>query len=233
MKYLRVSAEVPNTASYDDEGDAARPVQRKLGSIDNLQDSGRRNKIRTFLNPPQSTGNEVIPQARAVKKANRHIPRLARLNHLARFDLNLADIECAPLRRSKVVIRSPTNCSVGTAPALEIRAQSKGSANIYTWTSIREKEVIKAKDLHLEPNVQVERHVAALSRPELIYPDSSILLDLQRSYAACPLQRKLGASDTISKRVTTIRTESRGRRDNMTIRTFTFLEQLRCVNPRI
>jgi hypothetical protein len=40
-------------------------------------------------------------------------------------------------------------------------------------------------------NDQVERRVAALSRPELIYPDSSILPDLERSYAACPLQRKL------------------------------------------
>jgi hypothetical protein len=33
-----------------------------------------------------------------------------------------------------------------------------------------------------------------LSRPELIYPDSSTLLDLERSYAACPLQRKLGVA---------------------------------------
>jgi hypothetical protein len=44
----------------------------------------------------------------------------------------------------------------------------------------------------MTPNVPVERHVAALSRPKLIYLDSSILPDLARSYAACPLQRKLG-----------------------------------------
>ncbi len=46
-------------------------------------------------------------------------------------------------------------------------------------------------DAHLPANVQVERHVAALPQPELIYLDSSTLPDLQRSYAACPLQRKL------------------------------------------
>ena len=40
-------------------------------------------------------------------------------------------------------------------------------------------------------NVEVERRVAALSRPKPIYPASSTLADLERSYAACPLQRKL------------------------------------------
>jgi len=49
-------------------------------------------------------------------------------------------------------------------------------------------------DAHLPANVRVERHAAALSRPELIYPDSSTLPDLERSYAACPLQRKLDRS---------------------------------------
>ena len=33
--------------------------------------------------------------------------------------------------------------------------------------------------------------MAALSQPELIYSDSSTLPDLERSYATCPLQRKL------------------------------------------
>jgi hypothetical protein len=44
---------------------------------------------------------------------------------------------------------------------------------------------------NIASNGQVERHVAALSRPELIYRDSSILPDLERSCASCPLQRKL------------------------------------------
>jgi hypothetical protein len=42
------------------------------------------------------------------------------------------------------------------------------------------------------PNDKVERHAAALSRPKLLYPKSSIPSDAQRSCAACPLQRKLG-----------------------------------------
>jgi hypothetical protein len=47
----------------------------------------------------------------------------------------------------------------------------------------------------LAPNVLVERGAAALSQSDLIYSYSSILPDLKRSYAACPLQRKLGQLD--------------------------------------
>lgn len=41
-------------------------------------------------------------------------------------------------------------------------------------------------------NAQVERHAAAVFQPELIDPESSIPSHAQRSYAACPLQWKLG-----------------------------------------
>jgi len=51
----------------------------------------------------------------------------------------------------------------------------------------------------MSSNGQVERRAAALSLPELIYPDPSILPDLQRSYVACPLQRKLGVVDRRDK----------------------------------
>ena len=44
------------------------------------------------------------------------------------------------------------------------------------------------------PNVEVERHAAALSQLKLLHPDSSIPSDVQRRYAACPLQRKLGVA---------------------------------------
>jgi hypothetical protein len=43
-------------------------------------------------------------------------------------------------------------------------------------------------------NDKVERHAAVLSQPKLLYPDSSIPSDGQRSHAACPLQSKLGAN---------------------------------------
>jgi hypothetical protein len=42
-----------------------------------------------------------------------------------------------------------------------------------------------------QPNNKVERRAAALSQPESIYANSSSPSDAHRSYAACPLQRKL------------------------------------------
>jgi len=41
-------------------------------------------------------------------------------------------------------------------------------------------------------NVPVERHAAALCQSKLLYLNSSNPSDLERSYVACPLQRKLG-----------------------------------------
>ena len=41
--------------------------------------------------------------------------------------------------------------------------------------------------------VPVERRAAALTGPKLLYPCRSTPSDAQRSYAACPLRRKLGA----------------------------------------
>jgi hypothetical protein len=38
-------------------------------------------------------------------------------------------------------------------------------------------------------NAQVERRAVPLSRPKVIYVDSSTFRDLERSYTACPLQR--------------------------------------------
>ena len=43
----------------------------------------------------------------------------------------------------------------------------------------------------MTPNVKVERRAAALPQSKLLYPQPSIPSDAQRSYAACPLQRKL------------------------------------------
>jgi hypothetical protein len=43
----------------------------------------------------------------------------------------------------------------------------------------------------LPANVKVERRAAALPQSKLLYPQPSIPSDAQRSYAACPLQRKL------------------------------------------
>jgi len=42
-------------------------------------------------------------------------------------------------------------------------------------------------------NVPVERHAAALCQTKRLYRDSSITSDAQRSFVACPLQRKLDA----------------------------------------
>ena len=46
--------------------------------------------------------------------------------------------------------------------------------------------------MRLPSNNQVERRAAALSEPKLLYQNSSTPSDAQRSYPACPLQRKLG-----------------------------------------
>src|SRR4029077_10644754 len=97
-----------------------------------------------------SAGLQVFPQTGPVKEPNQGHSGLARFNSVTRVEFHLTDIKRIPIRRSEVVVGTPTGTIDAAASPLSVCYECEGRSYIYPRPFITIEEIVVAEGAHGE-----------------------------------------------------------------------------------